>query len=177
MRERYSVVDVAAWVAQSEARKGKALMSNERIWDDGFLVTLFDGPTPPERCDFHINTSPEFFYQLRGDMSCRILEDGRFRDFVVAEGEMFMLPALVPHLNARVEGSIGLVIHQSRAPGAREAIVWYCERCCAQLHREDYVFEDLQRQLPGFIRRFLGDEGLRTCKSCGAVLDPARGYM
>ena len=141
MRDRLSVVDVAGWVAESVARKGKALMSNEMIWNDGFMVTLFDGPTPPERCDFHINTSPEFFYQLRGDMHCRTLEGGRFQDCVVREGEMFLVPALVPHLNSRVEGSIGLVIHQTRAPGAEEAIVWYCERCCHQLHREDYLLE------------------------------------
>jgi 3-hydroxyanthranilate 3,4-dioxygenase len=177
MRERLSVVDVTGWVADSLVRKGKALMSNERIWDEGFLVTLFDGPTPPDRCDFHINTSPEFFYQLRGEMRCRILEDGRFRDVVVGEGEMFLVPSLVPHLNRRVEGSIGLVIHQSRAPGVKEGIVWYCETCCHPLHQEEYVFEDLQRQLPGLIRRFLGDERLRTCAACGTVMPATRGVM
>lgn len=177
MRERLSVVDVSRWVIESVARKGKALMSNEMVWYDGFMVTLFDGPTPPERRDFHINTSPEFFYQLRGDMRCRVLEDGCFQDRVVGEGEMFLLPALIPHLNSRVEGSIGLVIHQTRAPGAEEAIAWYCEQCCHQLHRENYVFEDLQRQLPIFIRRFLADERLRTCSRCGNVMPADSGVM
>ncbi len=171
--------DVLRWVEEHRALPDRALMSNERVWDgdDGFLVMLFDGPTPPERCDFHINTSPEWFYQLVGEMHCRVIEDGKFKDFVVEEGEMFLLPPLVPHLNSRQRGSLGIVIHQTRSPGAKDSIVWYCEDCCNQLHRVDYLFQDLQTQLPVFIRRFLSDEQLRRCSKCGWVMQAERGYM
>lgn len=169
--------DVHKWVEENRHRRDKPLMSHERVWYDGFMVMLFDGPTPKDRCDFHINSSPEFFYQLVGDMFCRVLEDGAFRDFTVKEGEMFMLPANVPHLNSRNQGSLGIVVHQTRQPGAKDAIVWYCEKCANQLFRCDYVFEDLQKQLPIFIRQFLSDESLRSCDKCGTVMAADRGYM
>jgi 3-hydroxyanthranilate 3,4-dioxygenase len=171
--------DVRRWVEEHRALPDRPLMSHERVWDkgDGFLVMLFDGPTPSERCDFHINTSPEWFYQLVGEMRCRVLQDGKFQDLTVAEGEMFLLPPLVPHLNARDRGSLGIVVHQARPPGVKDAIAWYCEGCCHELHRVEYFVEDLKAQLTSLIRGFLADEGLRTCKSCGWVMPPDRGYM
>jgi len=171
--------DVLRWVEEHRSLQDRPLMSHERVWHgtDGFLVMLFDGPTPPERCDFHVNSSPEWFFQLVGQMHCRVLEQDKFRDITVGEGEMFLLPPLVPHLNVRERGSLGIVIHQTRAPGAKDSIVWYCEGCCHPLHRVDYLFEDLQAQLPVFIRSFLSDEQLRTCSRCGWVLPAHRGQM
>lgn len=112
----FSTRDVLKWVEENRAVLDKPTMNHERVWNDGFLVMLFDGPTPKDRCDFHINTSPEFFYQLVGDMRCRIIEDGKRIDITVGEGEMFLLPANVPHLNQRDRGSLGIVVHQTRAP-------------------------------------------------------------
>jgi len=169
--------DLLAWVKEHRALLPRPLMSHDRVWNDGFLVMLFDGPTAKDRSDFHINSSPEFFYQFVGEMRCRVVEDGRFVDFTVGEGQMFLLPAYMPHLNSRDDRSIGLVVHQQRPPGAKDAIVWYCERCCHQLHRVDYVFEDLKAQLPGFIEAFLSSEKLRTCERCGTVVPADRGRM
>jgi 3-hydroxyanthranilate 3,4-dioxygenase len=170
-------IDVQRWVRERKELGDRPYMSHDRIWNDGFLVLLFDGPTPPERMDFHINTSPEFFYQLVGDMHCRVLEDGVFRDFVVAEGEMFLLPARIPHRNSRDRGSLGIVVHQARDPGALDAIVWYCEKCQNVLHRVDYQLSSLREQLQEHIRNFLGSEALRTCKRCGTVMSAERGFM
>jgi 3-hydroxyanthranilate 3,4-dioxygenase len=169
--------NVLKWVEENRSKLDKPTMSHERVWEDGFLVLLFDGPTPKNRCDFHINTSPEFFYQLVGEMRCRVIENGKFVDLTVGEGEMFLLPASVPHLNTRDQGSLGIVVHQTRAKGAKDSIVWYCENCCHQLYRADYVFEDLRAQLPIYIRKFLSDEGLRTCEECRTVMPADRGYM
>jgi len=88
---------------------------------------------------------------------------------------MFLVPARVPHSNIRTEGSIGLVVHQSRAPGATEAIVWYCEECKQELHREEYVHDDVRQQLPVLIRRFFANERLRSCRYCGFVLSAPSG--
>ena len=170
-------VDVQEWVAQHRALLPRPLMSHDRVWNDGFLVMLFDGPTAKERSDFHINASPEFFYQFMGEMTCRVVEDGRFVDFTVHEGEMFLLPPYIPHLNRRGDRSIGLVVHQQRPAGAKDAIVWYCERCCNTLHRVDYVFEELKSQLTTFVRAFLADEKLRTCGGCGWVMPGDKGMM
>jgi 3-hydroxyanthranilate 3,4-dioxygenase len=80
-------------------------------------------------------------------------------------------------LNERDDGSIGLVIHDARTPGALDSIVWYCEACAEQLHRVDYRFEELQRQLRTFFREFLSNERLRTCRNCGAVMSADQGFM
>jgi 3-hydroxyanthranilate 3,4-dioxygenase len=173
----FSTRNVLKWVEENRGKLNKPIMSHERVWADGFLVMLFDGPTPKNRCDFHINTSPEFFYQLVGDMNCRIIESGRRTDLVVREGEMFLLPANVPHLNTRDQGSLGIVVHQMRAPGAKDSIVWYCEECWNQLFRADYVFEDLNAQLPIFVREFLSNEKLRTCQQCRTLMPADRGFM
>lgn len=172
---------LSAWVEASRAARAAGvelpMMHHERVVDDALMVMFFDGATPPERSDFHINSSPEFFYQIDGDMRCRVLEAGGFRDVIVGPGEIFYLPPLVPHLNTRVAGSIGLVIHQRRPPGVTDAIVWYCQVCAHQLHRVDYLFTDLRAQLKAHISAFLADETLRTCDRCGALMPADLGRM
>ncbi|MFD8993462.1 cupin domain-containing protein [Streptomyces abikoensis] len=169
MRDRLDVVNVIQWALDSAAAGAKPVMHHELLWNDGLMVALFDGPSPPGRSDFHINTSPELFYQVRGELISRVHEGGKFRDLLIGEGEMFLIPPQIPHLNIRTEGSVGLVIHRSRAADATEAIVWYCEQCSHELYREEYVHEDVQRQVPAFIDAFHHHEERRTCSQCGTV--------
>jgi 3-hydroxyanthranilate 3,4-dioxygenase len=107
-----------------------------------------------------------------------VLRDGVFITEVCREGEMFWIPPLVPHLNQREEGSIGLVIHGQREPGAVDSMVWYCESCGAELHRMDYGFDkDLRALLGPRIREFQSSQLMRTCKSCGSVMSEDLGFM
>lgn len=140
---------------------------------------LFNGATPPHRSDFHLNPRPEFFYQIEGEMFCRLLENGIFKDIVVKEGEMFYIPPKVPHLNQRKNGSIGLVIHQNPSPDEIEGIVWYCNSCGHELHGFEYQRkkEDLRNILKHQIRKFLANEQLRTCQECGDVFPATQGYL
>ena len=39
----------------------------------------------------------ELFYQVHGDMALEIIEHGVRRRVVIKEGEIFLLPARVPH--------------------------------------------------------------------------------
>ena len=172
-----SPFDVYAWMRLARDRATSTLLRHDRIWSEELLVKLFDGPTPPERSDFHINTSPEFFLQLSGDLHCAVRRDGRVEEFTIGEGEMYLLPPLLPHLNRRPAGSLGLVIHQRRKPGALDAVAWYCERCNTQIHRVDYWFESLLDQLPPLVREFHDNEALRTCGECGWVFPRDRGRM
>jgi 3-hydroxyanthranilate 3,4-dioxygenase len=172
-------VDVLGWVRRSiAAGADKPLLHFEQFWDEQLLIRLFDGPTPPSRRDFHINTCAEFFYQLRGDMTCTLMDNDELRTVTCREGEMFWVPPLMPHLNERVAGSIGLVIHTQRAPGALDGMAWYCESCRALVHRIDYGYErDLRELLAPKLREFSSSEQLRTCKRCGSVMRSDLGLI
>jgi len=174
-----TTVNVLDWIRRSNAAGPlKPILNFEQFWDDAFLIRLFDGPTPKGRRDFHVNTCAEFFYQFQGELTTVVLRDGEFVTEICREGEMYWIPPLVPHLNQREIGSIGLVIHGQRQPGAKDAMVWYCEACHAELHRMEYGFEkDLRQLLRPRIQAFQRDVALRTCKACGAILTGDLGFM
>lgn len=169
--------DVNTWLAESLVHGAYPHMHHHNYCKEGLLVNLFNGPTPADRSDFHINTAAEFFFQFKGDMYARTLENGMFRDHTVAEGQMFCIRPCVPHRNRRPPGSLGLVVHGPRAPHALDSILWYCEKCCHQIHRVDYEFSDLRTQVPRQIEDFLSDDLLRTCRVCGEVMPADRGRM
>ena len=45
---------------------------------EDFFVMIINGPN--SRNDFHVTNSEEFFYQLKGDIVVRILENGKMKD-------------------------------------------------------------------------------------------------
>ncbi|OWK10635.1 HAAO [Cervus elaphus hippelaphus] len=67
------------------------------------------GRSEPVRCPVS-----QVFYQLEGDMLLRVLERGKHRDMVIRQGEIFLLPAGVPHSPQRFANTVGLVIERKR---------------------------------------------------------------
>jgi 3-hydroxyanthranilate 3,4-dioxygenase len=144
-------------------------VGNKMIWNSGFMVMVVGGPN--QRTDFHVNPTEELFLQLEGDIVLRVIEDGRPRDIPVRQGELFLLPAGVPHSPQRPAGTVGLVVEQARPAQADDHLRWYCPRCGAVVHDAAFHLEDLGKQLKPLIERFHGSEELRTCKACGAVYE------
>jgi 3-hydroxyanthranilate 3,4-dioxygenase len=144
-------------------------VGNKVVWEDSqFTAMVIHGPNA--RRDFHIDPSDEIFYQLKGDMVVEYLdEDDRRQSTVIREGEIFLLPALVPHAPHRPRDTWGLVVEIKRQPHQTESLLWLCERCDARLHEVSMHVADIEAELKTAIEAFNQSRELRTCRACGHV--------
>ncbi|MHA7841506.1 MAG: 3-hydroxyanthranilate 3,4-dioxygenase [Gammaproteobacteria bacterium] len=142
---------------------------NKVIWEDEQLFVMVVG-SPNKRKDFHVNGDSEFFYQLEGQLLLHTLIEGRRQIITVNAGEIYLLPANVPHCPVRPAGGVGMVIEHQRKPGQKDGFQWYCEQCNYLLYEEWLVVSDIEAQLSALMERFLASEVHRTCVQCGSVL-------
>ena len=147
----------------------KPPVGNKQIWENtDMMVTVVGGPN--QRTDFHDDPVEEFFYQLKGDMVLKVIEDGKIRDLFIKEGDIFFLPPHVRHSPQRpMAGSIGLVIEPKRPEGQKDAFEWYCFECDALVHRSEVQLKSIVDDLPKVYQGFYQDEVARTCPNCGAL--------
>jgi 3-hydroxyanthranilate 3,4-dioxygenase len=146
----------------------KPPVGNKKVFEDGEMTVQVVGG-PNERTDYHDDPVEEFFYQLKGDMLLKVVDNGNFYDVPIRAGEVFLLPAHVRHSPQRPqEGSVGLVVEAARAD-ALDAFEWYCFECRALVHRIEVKVEHLVKDLPPLYEAFYADEKARKCKNCGAV--------
>ena len=135
-----------------------------------FIVMVVGGPN--SRKDYHYNESEELFYQIEGDITVKIIDNGEPKDIHIKEGEMFLLPARVPHSPQRGANTVGLVIEKVRDDADTDGLMWFCDDCGDKLYEELFHLEDIVAQLPPVMKRFNDSEEARTCASCGAVMAP-----
>lgn len=118
---------------------------------------------PNNRKDFHLEEGEELFIQLQGKVDLDILERGKIRRIPIEEGEVFLLPARVPHSPQRYAESIGLVFERRRRPGEMDGLIWYQPNQPGQVLYEEYFHcTDLGTQLKPIIERFFASEEHRT---------------
>lgn len=142
-------------------------VGNKCIYDGDFIVMVVGGPN--QRTDYHWDEGPEWFYQLEGEMTLRIQEDGAVRDIPIRAGEIFLLPPHVPHSPQRMAGSVGLVVERKRLPHEDDGLLWYCERCNHLLFEEYFHLRDIEQDFPPVFDRFYRSLERRTCAECGHV--------
>jgi 3-hydroxyanthranilate 3,4-dioxygenase len=143
-------------------------VGNKVIWEDSqFTAMVIRGPNA--RRDFHVDPSDEIFYMLKGDMVLEYMEGGSRQEQVIREGELLLVPGLVPHSPHRPADSWGLVVEVKRRPGESESLLWFCERCDARLHAVTMHVADIETELKAAIERFDSSVDLRTCRACGHV--------
>jgi 3-hydroxyanthranilate 3,4-dioxygenase len=146
----------------------KPPVGNKKVFEDGEMTVQVVGG-PNERTDYHDDPVEEFFYQLKGDVLLKIVENGKFYDIPIRAGEVFLLPRHVPHSPQRPqEGSIGLVVEAAR-PNELDGFEWYCFECQALVHRVEVKVQHLVKDLPPLYEAFYADKQARKCKACGAI--------
>src|SRR5271168_409488 len=72
----------------------------------------------------------------RSYMLLKTVQDGRMVDVPILAGEIYILPAHVPHSPQRPAGSVGIVVERRRAPHELDGFSWYCENCGHRLFLE-----------------------------------------
>jgi 3-hydroxyanthranilate 3,4-dioxygenase len=164
-----SALNFKAWIDEHRSML-KPPVGLVPIWTDRqFMVSVVGGPN--ERKDYHINPTEEFFYQIEGDMTLKIIEDNERRDVTIAEGAILLLPPLVPHSPQRPAKSVGLLIEHQRPVGQNDHVRFYCDACDHIIFDESVYMTDLSLLKP-ILERFWGDQSARTCEKCSAVLEP-----
>ncbi len=166
---RLQTINFQRWI-EEHRHLLKPPVGNAQVYQDAeFIIMVVGGPNA--RKDYHIDPGEEFFYQLEGEMVLKIVEDGEHRDIPIRAGEIFLLPAHVPHSPQRAAGGVGLVVERRRREGEQDGLRWYCEACHEVLYEEFFHLTDITQELAPVMRRFMADEALRTCKACGAVME------
>ncbi|MFT6336898.1 MAG: 3-hydroxyanthranilate 3,4-dioxygenase [Saprospiraceae bacterium] len=154
------------WIDENK-HELKPPVGNRNLYKEAgdYIVMIVAGPNA--RKDYHYNETEELFYQVEGNIVVRIQEDGKPVDIPINEGEMFLLPAKVPHSPMRSEGSIGLVIELKRTPGERDGLLWFCDNCNNSLHETYFELKNIEKDFQPRFREYYSSDEMRTCEKCG----------
>jgi 3-hydroxyanthranilate 3,4-dioxygenase len=160
--------NIQKWVDEHR-HELKPPVGNRNLYREAgdYIVMVVAGPNA--RKDYHYNETEELYYQLEGDITVRIQDEGKPVDIEIKEGEMFLLPARVPHSPMRPEGTIGLVIELKRSE-EKDGLLWFCEKCNEKVHESYFVLENIEKDFIPRFREYYNSEEMRTCKKCGEVM-------
>lgn len=148
----------------------KPPVGNKVVYEQGdFMIMVVGGPN--SRKDYHVDPVEEFFYQIKGDMVLKIIENDNQRDIKINEGEIFLLPKKIPHSPQRFKNTVGLVVEYKRPEGELDSFQWYCDNCHNLLYEVSIRLENIVSQLPPLFKRYWENINYRTCKNCGEVQD------
>ena len=155
----------------------KPPVGNKNLYVDAgdFIVMIVAGPNA--RKDYHYNETEELFYQIEGNIVVKTQQNNKMVEVQIREGEMFLLPAKIPHSPIRPEGSIGLVIERKRKKGDQDGLMWFSEKENALLYEEYFHLTNIEKDFLPVFKRFYQSEKLRTCPISGEVMDADERYI
>ena len=177
---RHKPFNFMAWIEDNKHLL-KPPVGNKMVFpqNNGMIVMVVGGPNG--RVDYHDDPVEEFFYQLKGDMVLKLVDDGKHEDVVIREGEVFLLPPHVRHSPQRPEqDSVCLVIERQRPAGVVDGFEWYCEQpggCGGLVYRVEVQLQSIVSDLPPLFDAFYGNAGKRRCPGCGMVHPGKAGQL
>ena len=164
---------IKKWIDENRHQL-KPPVGNKLVYQDTeFIVMVVGGPNA--RKDYHFNESEEFFYQIEGDITVNIQEEGKPVAVQIKEGDIFLLPPRVPHNPCRGDNTVGMVIERKRREGEQDGLMWFCEKCNNQLFEKKFKLTNIMTQFQETFEEFYGSKDLRTCKKCGTIMEPPAG--
>lgn len=152
---------VDKWIAENKSDFNPPVCN--KLMHAGQLKVMFVGG-PNERKDYHIEEGEELFYQWKGDMCLKIVEKGKHKDVHIREGEMFLLPARVPHSPQRQANTVGLVFERTRLETELDALRYYVGDSTDVLFEKWFYCSDLGTQLAPIIKEYFNSEEHKTGK-------------
>jgi len=150
----------------------KPPVGNKNLYIDSedYIVMVVAGPNA--RKDYHYNETEELFYQLEGEITVYVQDNGEKKAMKLSAGDMYLHPAKTPHSPNRTEGSIGLVIERKRVGSdAKDGLLWFCDNCNHKLYEVYFPLTDIEKDFLHHFEHFYNSEALRTCDKCGTVME------
>ncbi|CAI9575299.1 unnamed protein product [Staurois parvus] len=95
-------------------------------------------------------------------MCLKIIENGEHRDIHIKEGEMFLLPARIPHSPQRFPNTVGLVFERRRLKTETDGLRYYVGDSTEVLFERWFYCEDLGKQLIPVINEFFNSKQYKT---------------
>lgn len=162
-------INFKKWI--NENRKNfKPPVCNKVVYEDTeFIIMVVGGPNV--RKDYHVDKGEEFFYQLEGNMILNIIKNNKIENIEINEGEIFLLPPMVPHSPQRFKNTVGLVIERKRTKKELDGFQWYCDGCNNLLFETFFHLINIETQLPIIFKKFWDNDEYRTCNRCGEYLE------
>ena len=158
------------WIDENkDLLKPPVCNKNLYVESGDYIVMIVGGPNA--RKDFHYNETEELFFQIKGDITVAIQEDGKRVEIPIREGEMFLLPAKVPHSPIRPADSVGLVIEYKRKPHHKDGLIWYADKSNEKLYEEYFHLTNIEKDFLPVMKKFYSSEKLRTCPRTGEVME------
>uniref|UniRef100_A0A3Q0SD12 3-hydroxyanthranilate 3,4-dioxygenase n=1 Tax=Amphilophus citrinellus TaxID=61819 RepID=A0A3Q0SD12_AMPCI len=154
-------VNVEKWIAENQ-NAFLPPVCNKLMHFSQLLVMFVGGPNT--RKDYHIEEGEELFYQLKGDMCLKVIENGKHKDVHIKEGEMFLLPARIPHSPQRQANTVGLVMERRRLLTETDCLRYYVDNTTDILFERWFYCEDLGTQLVPIIKEFMASRQCKTGK-------------
>lgn len=159
------------WIAENKHLL-KPPVSNKNIYSESedYIVMIVGGPNA--RKDYHYNETEELFYQLEGNIQVAVQTENGKEVLDLGPGDMFLLPAKMPHSPIRTENSIGLVVEKKRNHlKLKDGLLWFCDQCNEKLYEVYFPLNNIEVDFLSHFQHFYNSETLRTCKKCNHIME------